>query len=65
MHRLTGWLVEQGRRADAEAVMRYAAAQPGPFPRVLDDGPPRLDVSVVDGLDDVPFVALALRSYEV
>ena len=65
VHRLTGWLVEQGRRADAEAVMRYAAAHPGQFPRVLDDGPPRLDVSVVDGLDDVPFVALALRSYEV
>ena len=36
VHRLTGWLVEQGRREDAAAVMRYAAALGAPLPRVPD-----------------------------
>lgn len=67
VHRLAGWLVEQDRRADAAALMRYAAALGGPLPRVVDDGPPRLDVSGVPGLTDpagLPPAALALRPHE-
>jgi CDP-glycerol glycerophosphotransferase len=60
LHRLTGWLVEQGRRADAAAVMATA-----PLPRILDDGSPRLDVSVLPELTDVPPEAIALRPYEL
>ena len=68
-HRLTGWLVEQNRRDDAAAVMAYAASlAPDPLPRVLDDGPARLDVSAVPGLTDpadLPLAALALRPHEL
>ncbi|MEO5854102.1 MAG: glycosyltransferase family 2 protein [Nocardioides sp.] len=67
VHRLAGWLVEQDRRADTAALMRYAAALGGPLPRVVDDGPPRLDVSGVPGLTDpaaLPQAAVALRPDE-
>jgi glycosyltransferase involved in cell wall biosynthesis len=67
VHRLTGWLVEQGRREDAAAVMSYTARTPD-FPRVLDDGPPRLDLTGLDPegrLADVPLAAVALRPHEV
>jgi glycosyltransferase involved in cell wall biosynthesis len=70
VHRLTGWLVEQGRREDAAAVMTYAASLTGPFPRVPDDGAPRLDLAGLEALtegrlDDVPLAAVALRPHEV
>ena len=67
VHRLTGWLVEQDRRADAAAVMAYAASLAGPVPQTLDDGPPRLDVSAVPGLTDpagLPLAALTVRPHE-
>jgi glycosyltransferase involved in cell wall biosynthesis len=62
VHRLTGWLVEQGRREDAAALMVFVAARP--MPRVLDDGAPRLDVTGLPGLAGVPLEALALRPHE-
>lgn len=47
--RLTGWLVEQDRRADAELVMRFRAEHDGPLPRVrLADGRVRVDVPGLD-----------------
>ncbi len=47
VHRLTGWLVEQGRRADAVAVQEYAAAHD--VARVTDPGGVRrIDVPVLD-----------------
>ena len=66
VHRLTGWLVEQGRRADAAAVMEYAAALGRPLPRVRDAAGARLDVpaSVLDPATVDP-AALALRDFEV
>ena len=72
VHRLTGWLVEQGRRTDAAAVMAYAAALGGPLPRTNEplpgrpgDGAVRLDLppDVLD-LTDVPPEAVALRPHE-
>ena len=39
VHRLTGWLVEQDRRADAATLITYAAGLPGPFPQVPGGGP--------------------------
>jgi glycosyltransferase involved in cell wall biosynthesis len=64
VHRLTGWLVEQDRRADAAAVMTYAAALGRPVDQRLDGAGPRIDVPVVDpaGVDPA---ALALRDFEV
>ncbi|MGZ4448748.1 MAG: glycosyltransferase family 2 protein [Nocardioides sp.] len=64
VHRLTGWLVEQGRREDAAAVMTYAAGLGRPLDRVVDDEGPRLDVPVVD-VTTVERAALAVRSFEV
>jgi glycosyltransferase involved in cell wall biosynthesis len=63
VHRLTGWLVEQGRRAEAAAVMSYAAGLAGPVPRVGD--PPGLDIpaEVLD-VTTVDPSALAIRSDE-
>ena len=63
VHRLTGWLVEQDRRADAAAVMTYVAEHPGPLPRVPGPAGPRLDVPVVDARTVAP-AALALRPHE-
>lgn len=65
VHRLTGWLVTQGRRGDAELVMRHLAELDGrPVARV--DGPdgPRLDIPGLDPADIDP-AALALRPHEV
>jgi hypothetical protein len=40
VHRLTGWLVEQGLRAEAASVMRYVASLGGaPVPREFAGGP--------------------------
>lgn len=49
-HRLTGWLVENGRRDDAALVMRAVAALDGrPLPRVrMPDGRVRVDVPGLD-----------------
>ena len=64
VHRLTGWLVEQGRREDAAAVMAYVAEVGGPMRQVHDGTGPRIDVPVID-LDTVDPAALALRDFEV
>lgn len=64
VHRLTGWLVEQGRREEAAAVMTYLAEVGGPMPRVLGPAGPRIDVPVIDA-DSVDPAALALREFEV
>ena len=64
VHRLTGWLVEQGRREDAAAVMTYAAGLAGPAPRVDDGQGPRLDVPVIDPAT-VDRAALAVRPSEM
>lgn len=63
VHRLTGWLVEQDRRADAAAVMTYVAEHPGPLPRVPGPSGPRLDVPVLDARTVAP-AALELREHE-
>lgn len=68
VHRLAGWLVEQDRRADVDALMRWVAALDGPAPRAQDvaSGAWRLAVppSVLDETT-VPPEALALRGHEV
>jgi CDP-glycerol glycerophosphotransferase len=64
VHRLTGWLVEQGRRDDAAAVMAYAAGLGGPVPQVPSPHGPRIDVPVLDPADVDP-AALALRDFEI
>jgi CDP-glycerol glycerophosphotransferase len=61
VHRLVGWLVEQDRRADAEAVVRWLSTLDGPALRA--DGrlvvpPDVLDTSTVDA------AALAVRDPE-
>jgi len=61
-HRLTGWFVEQDRRAEATEVMRYAETHGG-LPRVSDDAGVRVDVPTLD-LSDVPREAVALRPDE-
>ena len=67
-HRLCGWLVEQGRREDAVALMTHVAVPPGPLPRTTDaaTGAVRLDVpaEVLD-VSTVDPAALAVRPYEV
>lgn len=63
VHRLTGWLVEQDRRDDATAVMRWVHGLGGPAPRVRTDTGLRLDVPVID-TTTVPPEALALRPLE-
>lgn len=64
VHRLTGWLVEMGRRRDAVLVMEYAAAAGGPVPQVRTPRGPRIDVPGLDpaGVDPA---ALALRDFEI
>jgi CDP-glycerol glycerophosphotransferase len=61
-HRLTGWFVEQDRRAEAAEVMRYAEAHGG-LPRVRDEAGVRIDVPTLD-LSGVPRDAVALRPDE-
>jgi CDP-glycerol glycerophosphotransferase len=63
VHRLTGWLVEQDRRADAAAVMTWFAGLGGPAPQVVDGDGPRIDVPVIDPVTVDP-AALALRPSE-
>ncbi len=64
-HRLTGWLVEQGRREDAALVMRYVAGLDGaPLPRVrLPNGSVRVDVPGLD-VRSVAREALLVREAE-
>jgi CDP-glycerol glycerophosphotransferase len=61
VHRLTGWLVEQGRREDAAAVMAWMAAG-----GEADRTGPRLRLPGLTrpALDDVAPEALALRDHE-
>jgi CDP-glycerol glycerophosphotransferase len=61
--RLVGWLVERGRRADAEAVVTYARELGRPVGRVETASGRRLDVPVLD-LSTVAPEALALRDHE-
>jgi len=63
--RLVGWLVEQGRRADAAAVVAYARERGGPLERVATPQGLRLDLPA-DVLDvrSVAPEALALRDNE-
>ncbi|WP_248580107.1 glycosyltransferase family 2 protein [Nocardioides sp. InS609-2] len=65
VHRLTGWLVEQDRRADAAAVMDWIARVGAPAPQTDRDGVRCLDVpaEVLDptGVDPA---ALAIRAHE-
>ncbi|MDQ4052762.1 MAG: glycosyltransferase [Actinomycetota bacterium] len=65
VHRLTGWLVQQGRRVDASAVMLWFANLDGkPVPRVERDGQWSLDVPVISRASVDP-AALALRQHEL
>ncbi|WP_296601362.1 glycosyltransferase family 2 protein [Nocardioides sp.] len=64
VHRLTGWLVGQGRREEAELVMRFVAAHVGPVPQVPSAQGPRIDVPGIDPASVDP-AALALRDFEV
>jgi CDP-glycerol glycerophosphotransferase len=66
VHRLTGWLVEQGRRMDAAAVMLWYASLDGkPVPRVAEqDGRWTLVVPVVSRAT-VDLAALTLRPHEL
>jgi CDP-glycerol glycerophosphotransferase len=64
VHRLTGWLVQMGRRDDAAAVMEYVARHGGPVPQVRTPAGPRIDVPVIDPASVDP-AALALRDFEV
>ncbi len=68
VHRLAGWLVEQDRRADVDALVRWVDTLEGPAPRAQDiaTGTWRLAVppSVLDETT-VPPEALALRGHEV
>ncbi len=68
VHRLCGWLVEQGRREEAAALMAHVAEHPGPLPRVTDPETGAVRLGVPDGLVDLASVdpaALALRPHEV
>ena len=64
VHRLTGWLVQQGRREEATAVMSYVARLGAPVPQVTSPQGPRIDVPVIDPASIDP-AALALRDFEV
>jgi len=65
VHRLSGWLVEQGRRDDAATVMTYVAGLAGrPAPRVRTDDGVRIDVPGIDPATVDP-AALAVREHEV
>ncbi|WP_243056243.1 glycosyltransferase family 2 protein [Nocardioides sp. SR21] len=64
VHRLTGWLVETGRRVDAVRVMEYVAALGGPVPQVRTAQGPRIDVPGLDPATVDP-AALVLRDFEV
>ena len=61
--RLVGWLVEQGRREDAAAVVAYAGDLGRPVDRVETPEGRRIDVPVLDPSTVAP-QALALRDTE-
>lgn len=61
--RLTGWLVEQGRRADAEALVRHLAEHPGPLPRRRSGDHVLVDVPFLD-VRGIPRAALEVRPGE-
>jgi len=63
VHRLTGFLVESGRREEAAAVMGYVGTG-GQVGRVTTAAGVRIDVPVLDPRS-VPPVALALRDHEL
>lgn len=63
VHRLCGFLVEQGRRAEADALMSYIVGG-GIVGRVVNDRGARIDVAVVDPRS-VPIAALELRGHEL
>jgi CDP-glycerol glycerophosphotransferase len=68
VHRLCGWLVEQGRREDAAALMEYVAGHQGRMPRTTDPATGEVRLAVPAGVLDVSTVdpvALAVRPYEV
>ncbi|MGN0065610.1 MAG: glycosyltransferase family 2 protein [Nocardioides sp.] len=68
VHRLTGWLVEQDRRADAVAVMEWFAGLEGGAPRVQDADSGRWRLSLPHRVLDESTVApqaLAVRDHEV
>ena len=72
VHRLAGWLVEQGRRDEVTRLMRWVASLDAPVPRtrprrgLFSKGAERLDVpaEVVD-LSTVDPAAMALRPHEL
>jgi CDP-glycerol glycerophosphotransferase len=65
VHRLTGWLVEQGRRADATLVIEHLRSLGGRrVARVAEGGVVRLDVPGLDPAGVAP-EALAVRPSEV
>ena len=64
VHRLTGWLVQMGRREDATLVMEHVAGLGGPVRQVPSPAGPRLDVPSLDAASVDP-AALALREFEV
>lgn len=67
VHRLGGWLVEQDRRADAAALMRWVRTLDGrPAPQTQDAAGRHIDVpnEVLD-LSTVDAAALALRDVEL
>ena len=65
VHRLTGWLVEQGRREDAALVMSYVAGLPRGerVARVREPWGVRLDVPGIKPAS-VDRAALAVRDHE-
>ena len=64
VHRLTGWLVQMDRRADAATVMTYVARHGGPVPQVRTPRGPRIDVPGIDPASIDP-AAFELRDREV
>jgi glycosyltransferase involved in cell wall biosynthesis len=61
VHRLTGWLVERGRRDDAAAVMTWFLSFDGaPVPRTEEERGLRIDVPVLD-LRAVEWAAVEVR----
>ena len=64
VHRLTGWLVQMDRRADAATVMTYVARHGGPVPQVRTPQGPRIDVPGIDPASIDP-AAFELRDREV
>ena len=67
VHRLCGWLVEQGRREEAAALMAHVAEHRAPLPRTADPATGAVRLDVPPGLVDLATVdpaALALRPNE-